>query len=113
MLNPALAENDIELGANQVLEHCADIIGTAGVGLQLMGLREQVLNVRSERLACIEMKFRPLGCKVDSNFLNPPRQCFGKLHGGVLVQFIEAPDIRMHQAETTATCSTTFFSEHL
>jgi hypothetical protein len=46
VMNLSLAKNHIEFGADEMLEHCAHIIGAAGMFLQIIGLLEQILNVR-------------------------------------------------------------------
>ena len=35
-----------DAGSDQMLEHCAHIVGAAGMFLQIIGLLEQILNVR-------------------------------------------------------------------
>ena len=44
----AWTENDVEFGANQVLEHCANEIRASAMALEFAGLVEQVVDVGAE-----------------------------------------------------------------
>jgi len=56
VLNFSFAENYIEFGRPNVAE-LPHIIGATRIFLQIIGLLEQVLNVRTKRLAGVEVEF--------------------------------------------------------
>ena len=47
VMNLSLAKNHIEFGADEMLEHCAHIIGAAGMFLQIIGLLRVMFDPRT------------------------------------------------------------------
>jgi len=51
MLQFSLAQNQIELGPDQVLKHRANLVGAPSSLLKRLGLVEEILDVRKKRFA--------------------------------------------------------------